>query len=896
VDRVLKADPDLNLPGVNADLAQVIAKLLSKTPDERYQHASEVQAALHTAMGQPVPSETNLIRESFLQAATFVGRKEELEQLNAAIIQTQAGQSPVLLIGGESGVGKTRLMDEVRIQAMLQGLTILRGQGVEGGGLPYQLWRAPVRRLLLMHSDIPDLQAGILKDLVPDISGLLDREVVDAPKLEDHAYQQRLILAIVDLFRNLREPVLLLLEDLQWTGESLAVLQQMIKVIEQLPRVMVLGNYRDEERPDLPDELPESQSFILERLDDAEVARLSQAMLGEAASSLHIVSLLTQETEGNTFFIVEVMRALAEEAGQLDDISTMTLPEGVFTGGMARLLQRRIQKVATSDQALLQLAAVAGRQLDVAALSVLSPNTNIPAWQQRVGDAAVLTVRDNQWEFVHDKLRETLLAKLAREVQQELHRRVAEALETVYPEDSNYNEALLAHWHEAEDLDKEIHYLSPVVQHLITITGDYEQARVWLRRGLELLPKADGRRIPLLNERSESYWRQGQYAEGEAAAQLACSLAQQVENQAGLARSLTHLGIVARRQVDYTQARDYLQRSLAIWKTIGDQQGIATSLSNLGIISANQGECAAARDYFQQSLAIQQAIGNQLDIAYSLNNLGEIARTEGEYTTARDYSQQSLDIKQAIGDQRGIANSLNNLGLIVASQGEYAAARDYFQQSLAIQQAIGDQLGITNSLINLGDIARNHGDYAIARDYCQQSLAIGQAIGDQPAIALSLVNLGLVAYHQGDYAQARNYHQQSFSIYREIDNQQGIALTLSDLGYAAFRQGDSAQACDYLQQSLSIAPTIPLLLMSLPGFAWLYLQGSDPIRCGELCGLAQHHPASDSNTQQRLYEVLPQLEVALPPTKLQAALERGKTLDLDTVVAELLAGFGEDNA
>ncbi|MCP4826008.1 MAG: serine/threonine-protein kinase PknK, partial [Shimia sp.] len=283
----------------------------------------------------------------------------------------------------------------------------------------------------------------------------LGREVADAPQLDGRAYQQRLILAIVDLLRNLPEPVLLLLEDLQWAGESLAVLQQMIKVIEQLPGVMVLGNYRHDERPDLPDELPGSHAIILERLDDTEVAQLSQAMLGEAASSPHIVSLLTQETEGNTFFIVEVMRALAEEAGQLDEIGTMTLPAGVFTGGMARILRRRIQKVVAADQPLLQLAAVAGRQLDEGLLQQLASDVDIAAWQQRVGDAAILTIRDNQWWFAHDKLREGLLSELDAKEQQELHRQVAEAIEQVYPEDANYNEALLEHWHQARDLDKE---------------------------------------------------------------------------------------------------------------------------------------------------------------------------------------------------------------------------------------------------------------------------------------------------------------------------------------------------------------------------------------------------------------------------------------------------------
>ncbi len=78
--------------------------------------------------------------------------------------------------------------------------------------------------------------------------------------------------------------MLLLLEDLQWVRESLAVLQQMLRVSEQLPGVMVLGTYRHDERPGLPEELPGAQTLILARLDEAEVAQLSQAMLGAGAA------------------------------------------------------------------------------------------------------------------------------------------------------------------------------------------------------------------------------------------------------------------------------------------------------------------------------------------------------------------------------------------------------------------------------------------------------------------------------------------------------------------------------------------------------------------------------------------------------------------------------------
>lgn len=91
------------------------------------------------------------------------------------------GQGSGWLVGGESGVGKSRLLEELRTQALVKGALVLRGQAVEGGGLPYQLWREPLRRLLL-HSSLSDLEAGIFKELVPDIAFLLGRWVADAPK------------------------------------------------------------------------------------------------------------------------------------------------------------------------------------------------------------------------------------------------------------------------------------------------------------------------------------------------------------------------------------------------------------------------------------------------------------------------------------------------------------------------------------------------------------------------------------------------------------------------------------------------------------------------------------------------------------------------------------------
>src|SRR5688572_24327834 len=190
VGEILQRLPDTS--ALHVDTARVIDRMLAKQPAERFQSADDVIVALCAAAGQPVPVETAEIRESFLQASAFVGRELELGQLLDALntmLETGAGSS--WLIGGESGVGKSRLLEELRIQAQIRGVLILRGQGVADGGAPFQVWREAARRLAL-STPLSTLEAGVLKAIVPDIGALLGNNVAAAPELDAKNAAQRL--------------------------------------------------------------------------------------------------------------------------------------------------------------------------------------------------------------------------------------------------------------------------------------------------------------------------------------------------------------------------------------------------------------------------------------------------------------------------------------------------------------------------------------------------------------------------------------------------------------------------------------------------------------------------------------------------------------------------------
>ena len=452
-EQIRTAEPDWTRIAAPEPLVRVLARLLAKRPADRYRTAGEALAALDDALGRGRQVERREVRESFLQAARLVGREAELGQLTSLLKRAKWGDGSGWLVGGESGVGKSRLLEEVRTRGLVLGMLVWRGQAVSEGGAPYQLWRETLRWLALL-ADPDDLEAGVLKPYVPDIAQLLERDVPDAPDLDPTAGQTRLHATVAALVRRVLagQAVVLLLEDLHWADANSLGLLNWLKRSTPGERLFLLASYRDDERPTLPDEAPDMQVLALKRLSGESIAALSEAMLGAAGKQAALVDFLVRETEGNAFFVVEVVRALAEEAGRLDRVAGMALPEHVVAGGVQTIVQRRLSRVRPGDRPLLELAAVAGRQVDLAVLSQAVREADISAWLGRCAEAAVLEPQGERWRFAHDKFREALLDRLPPERKRKLHGRVALAIEAAYLDSLDQVKALAFHWGAASDM------------------------------------------------------------------------------------------------------------------------------------------------------------------------------------------------------------------------------------------------------------------------------------------------------------------------------------------------------------------------------------------------------------------------------------------------------------
>ena len=688
---------------------QVIQKLLARDPAYRSSDAQDVIRDLCAALDLPLPKDTYAIRESFLQAANFVGREMEFTQLSSALDQLRIGQSNLWLVGGESGVGKSRLLDELRTLALVKGILVLRGQAISEGGLPYQLWHEPLRRLALAV-EVSDAEASILKQIVPDMERLLERNLPNAPSLEGTEAEQRLISTIIALFSRYFEitsnGMLVILEDMQWTSKSIDVINLLQPLMQNLP-LMIVGSYRDDEAPDLSQRLPGGRVLKLNRLQQHAISKLSESMLGSAGRKTEIVKLLERETEGNAFFLVEVIRALAEEAGDLDHVGVMTLPPVVFAGGIQEIVQRRLNKVAQAYRPLLNLAAVAGRQLDLKVLEQVAGDIDLDTWLAACVNAAVIDLYDERWRFAHDKLREQLLAELPDEGCNEMHRTIAEALENVYQSTINEHAVSLAyHWSFTDNHAKTVHYSRIAGNQTVDISA-YHEARTHFEAALKLVaadaaPDAREQEIVLRIQVSDIYQLLGMYDTAKEHLQQALPLAITFDNPLYIARAQLIWAWVSLREGDMDAAAGYTANALTAALKTDDSSVKAQAYYLTALLPLIKGEYAEARGHLMDALPVARQSGDRAHVANILNALGAVEEGMGSYDEAARNLHEAHQIAVETGHRFLAANSQGNLAKLAYQQGSFQQSVSYCNEALRLFREIGNVYGEATMLYILG--------------------------------------------------------------------------------------------------------------------------------------------------------------------------------------------------
>ena len=232
--QVLRDTPNLDIPEIPESMRPIIQRAIARDPAVRYESVRDLTRDLQTVIGkQPT---VQVVEESYLEAARFVGRTEEIQNLRAALFEMIDGHGSLWLVAGESGVGKSRLVAELRNKALVEGVQVHVGQAMTEGAPPFFIFRDILRKLVLA-TDIADDQASSLRLIIKDLQSLLRRPVFAQPDLAPDVARRQLINTIALILLQQDTPTLLILEDMHWAEASVYVLERLASHIQRRPLI-----------------------------------------------------------------------------------------------------------------------------------------------------------------------------------------------------------------------------------------------------------------------------------------------------------------------------------------------------------------------------------------------------------------------------------------------------------------------------------------------------------------------------------------------------------------------------------------------------------------------------------------------------------------------------------
>lgn len=822
--------PSTLVSGVARELDDLVLRLLAKEPRERMGHADDVAAALGALGGGNGLSRQTPRPRPYLYRPGFAGRIEALRTLERLLARLQDNQGSVVFVGGESGVGKTRLAIELMRKAESVHALVLAGEcqplamvapGAEPGrGGPFHPFRPVLERIgdrcrergLLETERLLGARGKILAPYAPGLIGLPGQEAYAEPvELPADAMVQRLYLALAETLAALtlgvephgRNRVLLVLDDLQWADDlTLGFLEFALRTgtlteSRGLP-LLLLGTYRTEElgathAAPLREVLHAQAAtrLVLGRLEPDAVGSIVRDMLALGHPPESFVEYLTRRSEGNPFFVAEYLRAalmdgllerdrrgcwlIAEQSLEVRAIASEqqqpTFDELIpLPRSLHELIARRLQGLPAEARRVTEAAAVIGRKVDPLQLrhmTSLEEHSMLAAISDLLGRQILEEVGNGELRFVHDQIREVAYTNIEASLRSHLHGEAARHLESS-PNGKTAHAALGYHWECAGAPERARPAYLEAARKARDSYSDQEAERLYLSY-LRLADELDSERIQARIELGHDVRHLRRNRRHEALADLKTALeeARAVADRSAQAACLQRLGAVLLGTAQSEQIRRYFEESLELSRTIGDRQVEAMSLSGLGKLHKHLGQVVISRGFNQEALAIERELGNRTNEGIVLGNLATLDHAQGHHESARSLYEQALLVHQDVGDLLSESRVLCNLAILESSLGEYVQSREHYVRALAIAREIGNRRSEAVTLSNLTSLEQELGEIPSAIEHGEQALAIFREVGDRHFEGSTLV--GLAHHHgiRGELEIAQELFEQAIALLRE---------------------------------------------------------------------------------------------------------------------------------
>ena len=758
----------------------------------------------------------------------LVGRDRERDRVVAVLDRALTGRGGAALVEGEAGIGVSRLLEEATDDAHWRDFAIASiSCSRPGRAIAYRVIQDLLDEVLSplriehLRQRIAPVWLAEAAVLAPALAPAGHAWVApDALRSAENADRMREALSQVLCGLAATEPLAMVIDDVHWADiESLAVLESVASHVADNQIALVLG-YRGEEARTEPDIWEAMRSIDrVARPERVKLAPLDAFSSGEVIRMLvsgnyldtQVLNRLHEETGGNPLFLVETVRALADEdlLGALgdragEDQATLPLPTSIRA-----LVLQRLERLAAEPRAVLDVAAVADGPLDLETLAGASdlPREVVLVAADQLVRRRLLRQNTTTFAFQHEQVRRAAVETLTETARKSLHGRLAETLETTHPDAV---EALAHHYLHADRRGRATRYLIQAGRHAAAIHA-YASAERHYRQAVEgRAPTTIAKQFALLTEYETVLDVLGERTrQREVLAELRVLADGDGVRQAEVARReallLGQLG-------DLAGAVAAGERALSVADQLDDKHLLGLSLVAYASVLGWAGRRVEAAEVLQRAVAVADGpdriaggggpTAGAADVsAQAQVQLGSVLRELQRYDEATRVLRDVLQARDAVPREEAMA--LGVLGTIEMETGNSAEAVQLYTQAMERSVTLGFRRGEGVNLVNRAVAHSVLSDLGSALADFEAAAQCFAALRDSRGEAMVRVNLAFVHHSVlGDDVTAGEQARQAMHFFEEIEDQLQVAQCLDTLAAIAQRGGDYAQATAHVEAGM----------------------------------------------------------------------------------------------